>query len=402
MGTLLAAWLDVRSKPLRTFAAIAGMVAAVVAVVLVDAAGILSRDASDTYLARQYGLPVTMNIYADGEATSRDSLLLLERLRANQIVASTDTSVPIQLVWRGSSIEGSARWLSSSYTEIQIVDVVSGVWPTTTANSDVVHAVVTEGWAEYQLGITDQQVVGEVILYSAATDSTFDIRTTPMKPIVIDAVVKADTAAFANQTGIAIISDMAHPDLLDSQREMSFPLIARSSPRDMGLLQGLVASITSPNGQQLFTTSRADQGDQLAPVLDQQRVTATAVTVVSLTIGGLGILGVGLASVRERSKDFGLRRALGASTFRIFMSVIAQSLLEVAMAAAIGIPLSAFLLEHFARHLVLDTLPLPSYTSLPLSSAFVGLIGALTVGLIAGLLPAISAARASVVQALRG
>jgi putative ABC transport system permease protein len=146
---------------------------------------------------------------------------------------------------------------------------------------------------------------------------------------------------------------------------------------------------------------RIDRGDELAPVLDQQRVTATAVTVVALTVGGLGILGVGLASVRERGRDFGLRRALGASKTLVFAGVIVQTLLEVLLAAIVAIPLSAVAVELFARRLVLASLPLPSSTSLPLSSALLGLSGALIVGLVAGLLPAFRAARASVVQALR-
>ncbi|MDP9473823.1 MAG: hypothetical protein M3Q71_24715, partial [Chloroflexota bacterium] len=77
IGDVIAAWLDVRTKPLRTFAAIAGMVAAVVAVVLVDAAGVLSRDANDTYLARQYGLPVTASIFSEsGRPTAEQAARL--------------------------------------------------------------------------------------------------------------------------------------------------------------------------------------------------------------------------------------------------------------------------------------------------------------------------------------
>lgn len=145
-----------------------------------------------------------------------------------------------------------------------------------------------------------------------------------------------------------------------------------------------------------------DESDTVAPILDQQNVTAQVVSFVALTIGGLGILGVGLAGVRERAKDFGLRRALGANRLRVFGDVILQTLLEVLLAAAVAIPLAAILLEIFARNLVLSTLPMPPSTTLPVQSAMLGLAGALTVGLIAGLIPAVQAARSSVVQALRG
>jgi len=97
-----------------------------------------------------------------------------------------------------------------------------------------------------------------------------------------------------------------------------------------------------------------------------------------------------------------VRRALGASRIRIFLGVIVQSLLEVVLAAVIAVPLAAILLEIYARDLVLDTLPLPSNITLPPGSIGVGVGSALLVGLVASLIPATTAARANVIQVLRG
>ncbi|MDP9356672.1 MAG: ABC transporter permease [Chloroflexota bacterium] len=403
IGDVIAAWLDVRTKPLRTFAAIAGMVAAVVAVVLVDAAGVLSRDANDTYLARQYGLPVTASIFSEsGRPTAEQAARLEKTLRGNGIVAlSPDTSLPANVSFGGASVHNGLRLLSPAYNQIRIVDLVAGAWPTETANSDVLHVVLSQGWAQEVLGLTDQQAIGQMLGYSTDLTVTYDVRTTPVKPMVVDAVVSTATNAFASGSSpIAVVTALPHPDLLGNAVSMSW--VARVNPQDYGLLQEQVASVKDEQGRQVYRTTRADQGDQLAPVLAQQAVTARVVTVVALTIGGLGILGVGIAGVRERARDFGLRRALGASTRRIFGGVIVQTLLEVLLAAVIAMPLAAILLELFAREMVLETLPLPPSTSLPLSSAAQGLAGALLVGLVAGLLPAINAARLSVVQALRG
>ncbi len=403
IGDVIAAWLDVRTKPLRTFAAIAGMVAAVVAVVLVDAAGVLSRDANDTYLARQYGLPVTASIFSEsGRPTAEQAARLEKTLRENGIVAlSPDTSLPANVSFGGASVHNGLRLLSPAYNQIRIVDLVAGAWPTETANSDVLHVVLSQGWAQEVLGLTDQQAIGQMLGYSTDLTVTYDVRTTPVKPMVVDAVVSTATNAFASGSSpIAVVTALPHPDLLGNAVSMSW--VARVNPQDYGLLQEQVASVKDEQGRQVYRTTRADQGDQLAPVLAQQAVTARVVTVVALTIGGLGILGVGIAGVRERARDFGLRRALGASTRRIFGGVIVQTLLEVLLAAVIAMPLAAILLELFAREMVLETLPLPPSTSLPLSSAAQGLAGALLVGLVAGLLPAINAARLSVVQALRG
>jgi putative ABC transport system permease protein len=403
IGTLIAAWLDVRTKPFRTFAAIAGMVAAVVAVVLVDAAGVLSHKANDAYLARQYGLPISVGIQANSGIPTADQVSLLEAtLDANGITAySLDVTLPLTVVYGQTVVWDGIRWVDPEFTDVRIVDMVAGAWPRATADSDVYHVVLNAGWAQTYLGLSDQTVVGHVIGYADTRDIGWDGKSTPQIPMVVDGVVATNTIAFGGGSApVSIVSSRTPPETPGYDLIPSWT--ARVNPGDFGFIQELVASVIGQDGQPVFQARRADQGDQLAPVLAQQDVTAQAVSIVALAIGGLGIFGVGLAGVRERSKDFGLRRALGASTVRVFIGVIAQTMIEVLIAAAVAIPLAALLLEIYARDLVLESLPLPPSTALPLSSVMVGLAGAQIVGLIAGLVPAITAARASVVQALRG
>ncbi|MGC4192991.1 MAG: ABC transporter permease [Thermomicrobiales bacterium] len=406
IGSLIAAWLDIRSRPLRTLAAIAGMVAAVVAVVLVNAASVLSHDANNTYLARQYGLPITASISsASGAPTVEQALAFEQMMRANGITAfSRDFNLSGQVTYRGQPVFHAFRWVSSAYQDVRIVDLVAGSWPTDTAHSDqALHAVIVEGQAQQLLGISDQAAVGTTLGFAPMLGGTtaFDGKTTSLRPVIIDGVVKGNSSAFMAEAGpLILVSDIDSHDLLLATG--SYLWQARINPEDFTRLQQLVASFKDANGSPLLTARRLDSSDTVAPVLNQQDVTARVVSIVALTIGGLGIFGVGLAGVRERSKDFGLRRALGANRLRVFGDVIIQTLLEVLLAALVAIPLAAILLDVFARDLVLSTLPIPPSTTLPMQSALLGLAGALVVGLVAGLLPAIQAARSSVVQALRG
>lgn len=402
IGLLIAAWLDIRSKPFRTFAAIAGMVAAVVAVVLVDAAGVLSRDANDEYLARNYGLPVTMSITAESGATQDQHARLREMLAANSIDAvSPTTFVRMNVVQHENFSQMNATLVSSAYHNIRIIDMSAGAWPIEAAHSDVLHAVITADAAK-NLGFDPATAVGQKIMYSTGIGSSAtDIQRAHLHPLVIDGIAAKTSNAF-DMGDILIVSDLSNPGLERVGSGMQSSLLVRVNPENAGTLQQMVGNVTDDRGQPVFTARRVDQSQQLAPVLEQQGVTSQAITLVALTIGGLGIFGVGIASVRERAQDFALRRALGASKVRIFTSVIVQTLMEVLLAAAIAIFLAAILLEVFARDLVLETLPLPSSTALPIESALLGLAGALIVGLLAGLIPAFSAARASVAQALRG
>lgn len=402
MGMLIAAWMDVRTKPLRTLAAIAGLVAAVVAVILVDAAAEVSHEANEIYLARKYGLPITVSIYSESGLSSGDSARELEEiLRSNGVQAfSPATTTTVLLSWQGQRVGDGMFWVNEHYPQIKITDLVAGAWPTDTATSLTLHAVVPTGWADEMLGLGDQQVVGAALALSFDVGGEFDGQTAVLQPVVVDGVISTETNAFTLASGQVIVVSNNPPAAL----RRSVPAMAwnaRINPVDYGMVQELVQSVTDDTGRSVYRMDRSDAGDELAPVLEQQRVTGQVVSLVALTIGGLGILSLGVAGVRERSSEFGLRRALGADRWQIFGAVILQTLMEVLTAALIAIPLATVLLHLFARDLVMSALPLPPGTSLPLDSALLGLGSALAVGIIAGLLPAIYAARASVVQALR-
>lgn len=431
LGTLISAWLDVRSKPVRTLAAIAGMVAAVMAVIVVDSASRLSQDANNEFIAWQYGRPATVEIRGftaqesnstvsirpgSGNETTLPSVIgppdptlgvtlaadAQDTLRGNG-VSQISTRYDVRLWFmEGENLRQTGGTLvSSDYDQIQVIEMVAGMFPEETATSDVIHVVLSERKAA-ELGFSPQGALGQILWYAGAGNYSNSARPeidTQLQPMIVDGV--GQWAPGTVQGDILLVSDIPRLDLIE---QSSISLVAHIHPTDIGLVDMLFSSWadTQEVTIQDRTVRRSDRLAELAPVLEQQEVTAGAVSVVALMIGGLGILGVGLASVRERAQDFGLRRAIGSSTTRVFMTVIVQTLMEVLIAAIIAIPLAAITVELFARQLVLGSLPLPANTSMPVSSAVTGSVAALIVGLIAGLLPATRAARASVVQALRG
>ncbi|MCA9834294.1 MAG: ABC transporter permease [Thermomicrobiales bacterium] len=407
-GTVIAAWLDVRSKPLRTIVATAGMIAAIIAVVVVDAAGILSAHANAEHLMRTYGRPATFLVGPTGEFTQdADDLAIrmaefesfMQRNGVSQI--SPYMEVGIAIVRDGQATAAPTMWVNSSFVDIGVISLRSGTFPDSTADALSVHVVVTTDFAQ-SLGFTPEAAIGQVLTYAtpySGSNVVNDIRTEPLLSLVIDGV--ADTLGPGlSSMQMLVVTDKYPAELMNSQ-SVSWILTVNSS--DVEFVQQLVSKAFPElaNPEPALRAVHIDQGENLQPLLDQQGVTARAVQAVALSIGGLGILGVGLASVRERGQEYGLRRALGASKVGVFSGVILQTLIETLLAAIVALPAAAILVQMFARKLVLAQLPLPQSTLLPVRSAVIGLVAALVVGLVAGMIPAIRAARASVVQALR-
>lgn len=396
IGSLVSAFADVRSRPLRTLAALGGMVAAVIAVMLIDASGALSSDASAEFLQRQFGAPVTANVTRQDTPTSAaDAQQILVGNGFSTI--SIRQNAFVAMLGDNRIERTELELVSPSYKDIFMVDIVAGTWPEETASGGGGHLVVSEQFARNLGFFPPVMAIGQAVwLAPNPDDALADMRTVELRPYVIDAVASRTTRAFEDTPAMLVTTD-PNPWLTGPPTSWA----VRMNPVDFPLFLGLMELRDPTTDQQIFGWSRSDSADDLKPVLAQQARQGRVAQLTALTIGGLGILAVGLAVVRERGREYALRRALGATLPTLFLSVLLRSVIEAVVAAITAIPIAVAAVYLLARQLVIQDFPLPSVIQFPIRSAVLGVGSAAVVGLLAGIMPALAAVRRSVAQSLR-
>ncbi|MCX6951554.1 MAG: ABC transporter permease [Verrucomicrobia bacterium] len=125
-------------------------------------------------------------------------------------------------------------------------------------------------------------------------------------------------------------------------------------------------------------------------------VSLGGVAIIGLIVGGIGIMNVMLASINERVREIGVRRALGATRRNILIQILAETITLAIAGGLIGMVASIGLIKVLQKVVVEANRPELSPAALMIGVVFSGLVG-----VTAGLYPAIRASRLSPVEALR-
>jgi putative ABC transport system permease protein len=143
-----------------------------------------------------------------------------------------------------------------------------------------------------------------------------------------------------------------------------------------------------------LTTSQ-QMVDQFRQITSMTFLVMIVLSSIGLLVGGIGVMNIMLVSVTERTKEIGIRKAIGARK----VDIITQFLLEAAVLTGLGgiIGLGIGWLVGFASKFIFTSLP----TAVPAWAAILGITVSVAVGLFFGIWPASKAANLDPVEALR-
>ena len=148
-----------------------------------------------------------------------------------------------------------------------------------------------------------------------------------------------------------------------------------------------------------FSIRSLDQAlNMISTVTDALRFFLAAMAAISLVVGGIGIMNIMLVSVNERTREIGLRKAVGANNRQITFQFIVEAITVTLIGGLIGIGFGVLL--SFLVALVVQSLGYNYSFIVTLSSITLAVLVSVAIGLIFGVYPARRAARLDPVESL--
>jgi putative ABC transport system permease protein len=142
--------------------------------------------------------------------------------------------------------------------------------------------------------------------------------------------------------------------------------------------------------------TQEDWADQINTFIHDARASGGLLAVISLLVGGIGIMNIMLASISERVREIGIRKSVGAATGDIFTQILVESVVIAILGGLVGLVTSFALVNLINSFTPTDNAPIIKVTALAVAFGF-----SVLVGILAGIFPAIKAARLNPIQALR-
>ena len=174
---------------------------------------------------------------------------------------------------------------------------------------------------------------------------------------------------------------------------------SKASEAKQVLEEGLQKLLNSDSGYQVISMS--EMLETMTSMIDMVVTILTAIAAISLLVGGIGIMNIMMVSVTERTREIGIRKALGAKERAILGLFVTEASTTSALGGVLGIGLG-YLFSALATKLLPLVITGMEMSVVPsLDSVAVAFGISVGIGVLFGYLPAKRAARLNPIEALR-
>ena len=379
----------IAGNKMRSFLTILGVVIGVVAIVVLVSIG---QGANSSVVESIEGMGtnlITANINARRmNPIDLDSLNELAQNEAISYVA------PI------SSVSGTVKAGTTTYDD----GVVQG---TTPGYESIRNWTVAEGRFLQQPDIDNRSFVA-VIGSEAATEmygtthavgETFSLNGYTITVVGVLAEV-GSSASGSNDNQILIPFTLAQR--LSNQTSISSFYVSAASSAQVGQAQAVVESYlekafanynTNSFGTQYSVFNQSEMLSTLSETTNTLTLMLGGIAAISLLVGGIGIMNIMLVSVSERTREIGIRKAIGAARGNILMQFLIESLVVSLMGGLMGLAISVVAVNALAPVLQMTL-------TIPVNVAWMAIAFSVFIGVVFGMYPANKASKLRPIEAL--
>ena len=379
----------IAGNKMRSFLTILGVVIGVVAIVVLVSIG---QGANSSVVESIEGMGtnlITANINA--RRMNPIDLDSLNELALNEAISYV---API------SSVSGTVKAGAATYDD----GVVQG---TTPGYESIRNWTVAEGRFLQQPDIDNRSFVA-VIGSEAATEmygtthavgETFSLNGYTLTVVGVLAQV-GSSASGSNDNQILIPFTLAQR--LSNQTSISSFYVSAASSSQVEQAQAAVESYlekaftnynTNSFGTQYSVFNQSEMLSTLRETTNTLTLMLGGIAAISLLVGGIGIMNIMLVSVSERTREIGIRKAIGAARGNILMQFLIESLVVSLMGGLLGLAISVAAVKALAPVLQMTL-------TIPVNVAWMAIGFSVFIGVVFGMYPANKASKLRPIEAL--
>ena len=385
------ALLAMQAQRMRTFLTMLGIIIGIAAVVSVVALG---RGSQQQVLANINAMGTsTLEIFpgsgfgdrrADAVQTLRveDAEALARLGYVHSVTPSLATSVTLR---RGSqAVLGSVNGVGEQFFQVRGYRLLQGMLFDATSVADMAQEVVIDENSLARLFAAGESPLGQVILLGSL-------------PCRVIGVVARNQSGFGSDENLNvwIPHTTAMTRMLGQSHLRSISVRVQDEVALAAAEDGISRLLRERHGAQDFFVLNTDSIRQAITSTNATLTLLIAmIALISLVVGGIGVMNIMLVSVSERTREIGVRMAVGARTGDILQQFLIEAMLVCLLGGAAGVLLSLLvgvLFEHFSSQFTL------SYS---LDAVLMAFFCSSLIGVLFGFFPARRAARMDPIHAL--